>query len=89
MIDRPSYNESLVRRGQLLLDFDVISGHITSIGKPYAVSQFGDPTPTSAPLVPSWIIFALDSDTGKKTRSSTLELLLGLVAHPLEMACRL
>jgi hypothetical protein len=26
MIDRPSYNESLVRRGQVLLDFDVLDG---------------------------------------------------------------
>ncbi|MGA7900244.1 MAG: hypothetical protein WCA39_15425 [Nitrososphaeraceae archaeon] len=26
MIDWPSYNESLVRRGQVLLDFDVLDG---------------------------------------------------------------
>jgi len=26
MIDRPSYNGSLVRRGQVLLDFDVLDG---------------------------------------------------------------
>ena len=26
MIDSPSYNESLVRRGQELLDFDVLGG---------------------------------------------------------------
>ena len=45
----------------------VISGHVTAIGKPYAISQFGGPnSPSSAPLVPSGIIFALDKDTGKK-----------------------
>jgi glucose dehydrogenase len=45
----------------------VFSGHVTAIGKPYATSQFGGPnSPTSAPLVPSGIIFALDKDTGKK-----------------------
>ncbi|HEY7080312.1 MAG TPA: hypothetical protein VH500_11460 [Nitrososphaeraceae archaeon] len=26
MIDRPSYNQSLVRHGQVLLDFDVLNG---------------------------------------------------------------
>ena len=26
MVDWPSYNQSLVRRGQVLLDFDVIDG---------------------------------------------------------------
>ena len=26
MVDWPSYNESLVRRGQVLLDFDVLDG---------------------------------------------------------------
>jgi len=45
----------------------VFSGHITAIGKPYHFRQLGGPdSPTSAPLVPSGIIFALDKDTGKK-----------------------
>jgi len=43
MIDRPSYNESLVRRGQVLLDFDLLDGrdHELSqmnhgkVGEPY------------------------------------------------------
>ena len=43
MIDWPSYNESLVRRGQVLLDFDVLDGwdHELSqmnegkVGEPY------------------------------------------------------
>ena len=44
MIDWPSYNESLVRRGQVLLDYDVLDGwdHELSlmnhgkVGEPYA-----------------------------------------------------
>ena len=43
MVDWPSYNESLVRRGQVLLDFDVLDGwdHELSqmnpgkVGEPY------------------------------------------------------
>ena len=43
MIDWPSYNESLVRRGQVLLDFDVLDGwdhelsqmNLGKIGQPY------------------------------------------------------
>ena len=43
MIDWPSYNQSLVRRGQVLLDFDVLDGwdHELSqmnhgkVGEPY------------------------------------------------------
>ena len=38
MIDRPSYNESLVRRGQFLLDFDVLDGwdhELSQINEPW------------------------------------------------------
>jgi hypothetical protein len=43
MIDWPSYNESLVRRGQVLLDFDVLDGwdhelsqmNLGKVGEPY------------------------------------------------------
>ena len=43
MVDWPSYNESLVRRGQLLLDFDVLDGwdhelsqmNLGKVGEPY------------------------------------------------------
>jgi len=57
----PTWASPLVTNGL------VISGHVTAIGKPYAISQFGGPnSPTSAPLVPSGIIFALDANTGKK-----------------------
>jgi glucose dehydrogenase/plastocyanin len=41
----------------------VFSGHITATGKPYQFNVFGAPTQT--PLIPSGIIMALDSDTGK------------------------
>ena len=45
----------------------VISGHVPAIGKPYAISQFGGPNSlSSAPVVPSEIIFALDKDIRKK-----------------------
>ena len=43
MVDWPSYNESLVRRGQVLLDFDVLDGwdhelsqmNLGKVGEPY------------------------------------------------------
>ena len=38
MIDWPSYNESLVRRGQVLLDFDVLDGwdlELSQINEPW------------------------------------------------------
>ena len=43
MTDWPSYNESLVRRGQVLLDFDVLDGwdhelsqmNLGKVGEPY------------------------------------------------------
>ena len=43
MVDWPSYNESLVRRGQVLLDFDVLYGwdhelsqmNLGKVGEPY------------------------------------------------------
>ena len=41
----------------------VFSGHITATGKPYQFNEFGAPTQT--PLIPSGIIMALDTDTGK------------------------
>jgi len=51
----------------------VIAGHVTAIGKPYGTSQFGGPdSPTSSPLIPSGIIFALDKDTGKKLWQFTI-----------------
>ena len=44
MMDWPSYNKSLVRRGQVLLDFDVFDGwdhelsqmNLGKVGEPYA-----------------------------------------------------
>ena len=43
MVDWPCYNESLVRRGQVLLDFDVLDGwdhelcqmNLGKVGEPY------------------------------------------------------
>ena len=39
MIDWPSYNESLVRRGQVLLDFDVLDGWDHELSK--KISSYG------------------------------------------------
>ena len=42
----------------------VFSGHITATGTPYAFDKdFGDPLET--PQIPSGILLALDTDTGK------------------------
>jgi hypothetical protein len=43
MVDWPSYNDSLVRRGQVLLDFDILDGwdhelsqmNLGKVGEPY------------------------------------------------------
>ena len=42
----------------------VFSGHMTATGKPYPFNE--DAAPINTPLNPSWIIVALDKDTGKK-----------------------
>jgi glucose dehydrogenase len=56
-IDFPTRVSPLVTNGI------VISGHVTSVGKPYTANTFG--LPLKSPLSQSGIIMALDKDTGK------------------------
>ncbi len=56
--DFPTWVSPLVTNGI------VFSGHITDTGKPYETNNFGAPSKT--PLIPSGIIMALDTNSGKK-----------------------
>jgi alcohol dehydrogenase (cytochrome c) len=57
----PTKNPTFV--SPLITNGVVFSGHVTDTGKPYTYSDFGGPSKT--PLVPSGMLTALDSDTGK------------------------